>query len=231
MKVKIKRKQFDKIYFSSDFHFNHEREFLWKPRGFESSKDHDNWIEEELKKLTKNDLLVFLGDTSLNSSIEETERFIFQIKAKKFWVWGNHKSWDFPIYKKFAKIGKDDKYEIYPVSVKKNNEEYESSFGYKEDADIVFFGESFELQIERDTFYCKHMASLVWDEMKNGFMALCGHSHGSCKLINPENKTNGKILDIGVDNAKKLFNLPYFTYEQIVDIMKEKPIQRIDHHK
>ena len=54
---KIKISDYDNIYFGSDFHYNHQRDFLFKPRGFSSYQEHDAFIENECGKLTKNDLL------------------------------------------------------------------------------------------------------------------------------------------------------------------------------
>ena len=36
-----------KIWFTSDLHFGHDREFLWGPRGFENIQEHDAVIFEK----------------------------------------------------------------------------------------------------------------------------------------------------------------------------------------
>jgi calcineurin-like phosphoesterase family protein len=38
------RKIEKKIWFTSDTHFGHQKEFIWGPRGFKSSKEHDEAI-------------------------------------------------------------------------------------------------------------------------------------------------------------------------------------------
>ena len=65
--------------------------------------------------------------------------------------------------------------------------------------------------------------------MQHGVWHLCGHSHGNYPNINAD-VTQGKILDVGVDNALKLEGLPVFTYEQVWNIMQKKEVVVKDHH-
>lgn len=51
------------IYFLSDTHFSHDREFIWKNRGFNSIQEHDETIIKNFNSLVKpNDTVYFLGD-------------------------------------------------------------------------------------------------------------------------------------------------------------------------
>jgi predicted phosphodiesterase len=226
--VKLKKEDFDNIYFASDFHYNHQADFIWTPRGFSTAQEHDAWLDTECAKLTEKDLLIFLGDTALNSSYEETERFMLGIKAKKFWIWGNHYSWDYPLYQKaLGYYGKE--WEIYPLSLCEDDLGVSGISGYCPESRLVFFGQELNLKINHSKFYCRHIAPLLWDKMRHGVMALCGHSHGNCSLINLDNKT-GKILDVGVDNAKKYNGTAFFKYEEVLEIMSYKRISELDHH-
>jgi hypothetical protein len=229
--IKVKREDFDNIYFASDFHLNHKADFIWTPRGFTTAQEHDAWIISECAKLTENDLLVFLGDTALNSSYEETKKFMLGIKAKKFWIWGNHYSWDYPLYRYHLEnlIYEVASYEIYPLSLVRDEDGIDPMPGYKPEADLVFFGQELNLKINNSKFYCRHIAPLLWDRMRHGVMALCGHSHGNCKQINTDNPV-GKILDVGVDNAKKYNGTAFFKYEEVLEIMAKKSISELDHH-
>ena len=50
------------IYVTSDTHFGHDREFIWKPRGCSSIREHDDWLNEQFASvLTEFDDLYILG--------------------------------------------------------------------------------------------------------------------------------------------------------------------------
>ena len=45
----------DKIWFTSDMHFGHQKSFLWEPRGFNSSEEHDKQIIKNWNSVVGND--------------------------------------------------------------------------------------------------------------------------------------------------------------------------------
>lgn len=79
-----------KIFLTSDTHFGHNREFLWGPRGFTSSQEHDeavikNWNET----VSAEDTVYHLGDLMLGDNlygIECVKRLNGHIKL----IRGNH---------------------------------------------------------------------------------------------------------------------------------------------
>ena len=80
------------IWLTSDFHFGHEKEFLWRPRGFEC------W-EEAAAGLIKNynevihdeDIVYILGDCMLKND-EFGIECLKQLKGRKYLAFGNHDS-------------------------------------------------------------------------------------------------------------------------------------------
>lgn len=78
------------IFLTSDTHFGHDREFLWGPRGFTSSQEHDeaiikNWNET----VGPDDIVYHLGDLMLGDNahgIECVKRLNGHIKL----IRGNH---------------------------------------------------------------------------------------------------------------------------------------------
>ena len=81
------------LYFTSDLHFNHDREFIYKPRGFSSIDDMNNKIIENWNNLiTEEDDVYVLGDLCLGGpdSIEGNKYLIQQLKGKLHIVRGNH---------------------------------------------------------------------------------------------------------------------------------------------
>lgn len=79
-----------KIFLTSDTHFGHDREFLWGPRGFTNSQEHDeavikNWNET----VSPDDIVYHLGDLMLGDNahgIECVKRLNGHIRL----IRGNH---------------------------------------------------------------------------------------------------------------------------------------------
>ena len=68
-------------------------------------------------------------------------------------------------------------------------------------------------------FFLSHYSHQVWNQHHHGVIHLFGHSHGTIKGI-------GKSMDVGVDTN----NLYPYHLDEILDIMKGKDIEIIDHH-
>jgi hypothetical protein len=97
--------------------------------------------------------------------------------------------------------------------------------------DIVYWGEEGYFKIGNTFLFCRHMAPRIWDKVKHSnYVAICGHSHGHLFPANPECKNQGKILDVGVDNAIKYNGTAFFKIEEIETIMHSKTIVIEDHH-
>ena len=251
------QKNYNNIFISSDFHYNHQRDFLWKPRGFNSYQEHDKFIEEQCESLTKNDLLIYLGDYSLNTTDEQTLSLLRRTKAKMLYVFGNHEGFHSRFYRnslqKFYKsfINQEDvnngmaedhaslhgmnfvsstPFQIFPFSVGKDDNEGFAGMSNYNDGTITYFGEECYLRINNSFIFCRHMAPLIWDKMKyENYYALCGHSHGNCDKLNVDSQF-GKIFDVGVDNAIKYNGSAFFKIAEIEQIMKNKSVKIFDHH-
>lgn len=79
-----------KIFLTSDTHFGHDREFLWGPRGFTSSQEHDEAVIKNWNKtVSAEDTVYHLGDLMLGDNlygIECVKRLNGHIKL----IRGNH---------------------------------------------------------------------------------------------------------------------------------------------
>jgi predicted phosphodiesterase len=236
---RLNRNDYDNIYIASDFHYNHQRDFVWKPRGFKSYQEHDRFIENECDKLTNNDLLIYLGDFSLNSTPEQSLALMNRIHAQVFYVFGNHESYHSKVYADAVNqynVGADKhtRVNIFPLSVMHGTTHNFVGVSYKVNDDLIrcttYFGEEGYFQIGNMFYFCRHMAPLIWDKMKyENYVCLCGHSHGNSKELNVDNKA-GKILDVGMDNAMKYNGSAFFKIEEVDAIMKTKTVKIYDHH-
>ena len=88
------------IWFSSDTHFGHNKEFLYGPRGFSNVEEMNEAIIERWNKVVKPDDIVYhLGDTMLNDN-EKGIECMHRLNGEIFLIWGNHdtdarKNWIF----------------------------------------------------------------------------------------------------------------------------------------
>ena len=78
------------IYFTSDLHFNHNRESIYESRGFVNVWDMnkeivDNWNS----KVKDNDIVYVLGDLMLGNN-EKGKKFLTQLKGDLHIILGNH---------------------------------------------------------------------------------------------------------------------------------------------
>lgn len=82
------------IYFTSDLHFGHDKEFLWGgARGFSSSQEHDEAVIERINSVVKpDDQLFILGDLMLGADYEPSLKKISALHGHKTLIYGNHDS-------------------------------------------------------------------------------------------------------------------------------------------
>lgn len=79
------------IYFTSDLHFNHDREFIWGPRGFKSVEDMNNAIVNNWNSVVKEDDVVYiLGDLMLGKNYLKGIELINSLNGGKYIILGNH---------------------------------------------------------------------------------------------------------------------------------------------
>ena len=94
------------LWFISDTHFNHDREFIWGPRGFKNCKDSNNTIIKNWNTfINPSDDIYVLGDFFLGTDIDYIKETINKLNGKIHLIIGNH---DTPakinVYKELDKI-------------------------------------------------------------------------------------------------------------------------------
>ena len=80
------------IYFTSDFHFGHEKEFLWKPRGFSTWEEHAEQVITNFNNIvTYADIVYVLGDCMLKND-DFGLQCLKRLNGHKYLAIGNHDS-------------------------------------------------------------------------------------------------------------------------------------------
>ena len=86
-----------KIFLSSDLHFGHQREFIWGPRGFASSLEHDEAIIRNWNAVVgEDDDVYMLGDLMLGNT-EHGLECLRRLNGRLHIIRGNHDTdtrWD-----------------------------------------------------------------------------------------------------------------------------------------
>lgn len=79
------------IYFTSDLHFFHDREFIWKARGFNSVEEmNEAYIKEWQSKVAITDDIYVLGDFAMGADLDKIERLLNQLTGHIHLIIGNH---------------------------------------------------------------------------------------------------------------------------------------------
>jgi len=91
------------------------------------------------------------------------------------------------------------------------------------------------IQIEDQCIVLCHYAIAAWEQMNckwaPPYWNLYGHSHSTAEHGLDAALPGRRSLDVGVDNIYRLFgNYCPLSFEQIKEIMKDKPGHKIDHH-
>lgn len=168
------------IYFTSDLHFSHDREFIWGPRGFKSSWDHDETIIKNWNNLiTEEDDVYILGDLMLGDNAAGIKK-LARLRGKLHIIWGNH-------------------------DTEPRKQLYETLHNV-----VEVLGYAAMIKYNGYTFYLSHFPTMVGNfDNKKKFFCLHGHTHDldalkmvsdSCFNINLDAHNNFPI------NIEKIIN-------------------------
>lgn len=213
--LKFNSSNYSKIGFASDFHLFHQREFVWKKRGFNSCEEYTSWIKDNINlNFDENSILFYLGDFALNANDANVLFWLSDVLPQIYYVWGNHESVMKRLYMSALPNSVEEiKSEIYPFNFK----------------NVTFIGNSATIKIDKTYFFLSHFAHDLWDNMNSFVYHLCGHSHGSYSRINLSGTE--PILDVGVDNALIYNKNCFFDITEIQEILKNRKFEKKDHHE
>ena len=94
------------IYFTSDTHFGHDREFIYGPRGFKNLHDMENTIITNWNKTVKpEDEVYLIGDFFLGTDLDFVRNTIDNLNGSIHIIRGNHDTdAKIDLYENLAKI-------------------------------------------------------------------------------------------------------------------------------
>ena len=213
--IKILETDDQKVYFTSDTHFNHDRHFVYATRGYPDSQSHTSGVINGINEVVRsNDILFHLGDFSLNTEEDGFNELLARIMCQNIYIlWGNHNSPSWKIYER--EVNKD-----FSCLIEHNIEIY--PFRYK---NLIFIGNYAETVVNGHRFVLSHYPILVFNHLLKGAKHLCGHSHGALDFSDEKNLTS-KILDVGWDDFGRPLSVP-----DVLKIMNKKQVYvSTDHH-
>jgi len=80
-----------KIFFTSDLHFNHNKDFIWKARGYQSVEEmNEDFIKKWNSVVSNDDIVYVLGDVIMGEDLNAGLRMLLKLKGKKYLAIGNH---------------------------------------------------------------------------------------------------------------------------------------------
>lgn len=146
------------IYLTSDFHFNHDKEFIYKSRGFNTIEEMNIAIISNFNNIiSSEDDVYILGDLCLGKDLEKNKKLISSLNGNLHIIRGNHDT--------------DNKIEMYKECP--NVVEIENALYFKYNNYHFFFSH----------FPCLS-GNLSKESLKQLVLNLYGHTHQTTKLFN-----------------------------------------------
>ena len=209
--LKLNHNDSHKVFFTSDTHFNHAKNFIFEARGYKSVTEHNDALIAKINEVVRpEDTLIHLGDFCLNITPPEFEEILRRINCQTiYYIWGNHNSCIRRYYEDTIRAEVHADYEIYPYTIGK----------------LIYIGYYKELIVNGQMIVIHHFPHQIWNQMQKGAWQLSGHSHYTNPTTQVDNPDN-KILDVGWDGYGKPLSFP-----EIQKIMMNKThVKRDDHH-
>lgn len=216
----------NEIAFIGCAHHNHNRSFIFSPRGFNSMEEHDSALIQRWNETCSNRTIVFsLGDEQFDDPTGDKLKNLFRRLNFKtlYMICGNHVSGRSAIYKEELKVQFPDVFhpnghdflEVYPLTYKVDKNPFKQ---------VVFLPTYVEVVINGDRFVLCHYPIYSHHKQSHKSIHLSSHCHGNCKLTN-KNTGKGLRLDVGIES----FGRP-ITLAEVKSFMSKREPDITDHH-
>jgi len=226
-KYKFNHNSDQKVWWVSDTHFRHDREFILSKRGFDTITDHDEYlIEDWNEKASTNDTIIHVGDFLLGAgqkSREVAESIIDRLNGNVVFLWGNHNAGVKSIYQDMIpnviQKGCDDIDEVYPLKMPTTKGSF-TFFGHYLLADIKVNNKHSQLVFH--AHFASPFCGLIHIRVRYGMYQV---TH--MVLILNHNLTTHST-NVSMQVLKTLVGL--ISFEELKKIMDKKQVVHIDHH-
>lgn len=166
-KLKVSTTSYDNIWFTSDWHLGHNKEFLYGPRNCSSREEYVEYMIDMINaQAGPNDLIIHIGDVALTVTQNELTDYFSRINCKNFWsTYGNHEG----NYERWLFSGEE--FELTKMSYKLLHR--------AEELTVIEPSEVKGQKARRNLIALSHFPYQIWNKSHHGAWHLCGHSHGS----------------------------------------------------
>lgn len=207
------------IFFYSDIHDSHAKDFILNPRGFKNADEGreiiiDRWND----KVTNNDIVFLLGDCVVGAgdhSLERFENLLTVLNYKEIYIqMGNHFAgfrtfFDKAFYEPAAKI---DYY-------------YRLTVNYL-GRSVHLIPNYYEIIIDNTFINLSHYPLASFNHCSKGAIHIHGHCHNNLKNSELGKLLyKGKVLDCGVESVESPIS-----FKEVLDILDKRDIVSFDHH-
>ena len=177
------------IYFTSDLHLFHDRDFIYGPRGFDTAQEHAEAILKNWNSLiSETDDVYVLGDLMLNDD-ERGIEYLNRLNGNLHIIYGNHDT--------------DSRIKLY----------------HNLDNVVEICGYSTILKYGKKRLYLSHYPSKTWtseDGFSGAYkklLNLCGHTHTNDRFLEMRNGVYSYHVELDAHN-----NFPVSIKEIFEDI-------------
>jgi len=223
--LKISHPEHD-IWFLGCGHWHHDRDFIWRPRGFTSVVEHDNALVVGWNAVcSPNSVCFLLGDTMFNSKAEDFWALMRRLRFRTLYhLWGNHHSGVRDAYKQVLQathpgaVAPTDEllYEVYPLSANVDGDPARQ---------VVFLPTYVEASIGGHAYTLCHFPIVSHHGIGKGATHLTSHCHGKLPLTNAKTG-QGRRLDVGPESI----GAAPWSLQQIKRHLVSRNLDVPDHH-
>ncbi len=202
--LKFQHTKEQKIFWVSDLHYGHDRDFILNKRGYNTIAEHDEGIIAKWNSVVSNNDIVFnLGDIIFgHDSYARLKVLLHRLNFREMYLsGGNHLSG----FKDIMNIQDG----IFPVNGR----------------DVLIMPNLYNVTVNKQNVVNCHFPIVSWEGMSHGAWHVCGHEHGQYLNARPEIKTGGKVVDVGIE----LFGQP-IDFDTLRHVMNLKSSIQVGHH-
>ncbi len=196
----------DKIWFTSDCHYFHTNVLKYCSRPYQNIEEmNEDLIRQHNKVVGPNDIVYNLGDFTFKG-VKGAVSILKQLNGRHRFIRGNHDDWLFDNEQKGIQAIREVHDELLRQGSHKGKVEWIKDY--------------YEFKNNGHLYCLMHFAFYTWHHAYKGSFNLYGHTHA-----NIEHLIRGRQMDVGVDNAYKLFGeYRPMSITEVYDILIQRPI-------